>query len=207
MRKIYSLFGIIAPLSYTLAVIVGGFMLNGYSHLYNSISELTASNVQKIPIIFLLLAIYNFSMILFGAGLFSSIKLTKGKIASVLIIVIGLLGLGMLIFAQDPRNEPMTVNGTIHLALAALSSLFTMISIILLGICFPKKIAWYSIVSFAVVLISGGTAAISVGKDLALGGLFERITIGAFMQWVFVISLFMQKNRPTDIFFKKSPSL
>jgi hypothetical membrane protein len=66
MINFYSIFGIVAPLSYVLAVIVGGFFIEGYSHMYNSISELTAANVPRVPITYTLFALYNFSLIVFG---------------------------------------------------------------------------------------------------------------------------------------------
>lgn len=199
MKKSFALFGIIAPLSYVLAVIIGGFLLDGYSHMYNSISELTASNVNKIPIIFILFAVYNLSIMIFGFGLYTDVKLSstiKGRIASLLLIAVGVMGIAMLYFVQDPRNIPMSFGGKIHLALAGISSFLTMAVIILTGLCFKddnrlKKYALYSFISFGVVFISGGITGMSVANNSPFGGLFERITIGAFMQWIFVIAVFI----------------
>jgi hypothetical protein len=60
----------------------------------------------------------------------------------------------------------------------------------------------YSFISVAVVFLSGGLAAISVANQSPIAGLLERITIGGFLQWVFVIaarisSLQMTQAAPT----------
>jgi hypothetical protein len=49
----------------------------------------------------------------------------------------------------------------------------------------------YSFISLGVVFLSGGLAAASIASNSPAGGLIERITIGGFLQWVFVIALLM----------------
>lgn len=196
MRKVYPVFGIIAPLFYILAVVIGGYLVQGYSHLYNSISELTVSNAPKIPIIYILFFIYNILVVLFGAGLYHDLKTAcnnKPKIASLMIITIGLLGIAMLYYVQDPRTGPISFNGMMHIILAAISSILSMAIIILSGLSFRsdpklKKFTKYSFISFGIVFITGGIAAITTANNSLYGGLFERFTIGAFMQWLFVIA-------------------
>jgi hypothetical protein len=199
MKEFYSICGIISPLSFALVVIVGGFLIQGYSHTYNTISELTVSNISKKPTILILFSIYNVSLILFAIGLSTSSIIASSlyiKVASSMLILIGILGIAMLYYIQDPRNMPMSYKGKIHIVLAGLSSVFTMIVIILAGLCFwhyhnLKDLAIYSFISFGILFITGGITAINISKNSPYGGLFERLTIGAFMQWVFVISLFL----------------
>jgi hypothetical protein len=115
----------------------------------------------------------------------------KFRTANLMIALIGFLGLLLIFFPQDPRTAAVTFTGTMHIALAGITSLFTLISVILMGINFLKVPEWktfsiYSIVSFIVILASGGMAAMSVASNSGYGGLFERITIFAFMIWVIV---------------------
>jgi hypothetical protein len=200
MKRIYPVFGLVASLSYVLAVIIGGFMVPGYSHLYNSISELTASNVPRIPIIFILFSIYNISLTVFGVGLYSHSAFTpsmKTKIASVMIIVVGVLGIAMLYYVQDPRNVMMSANGKIHLILAIISSILTMVIILLVGLSFRnghKGLTLYSFISLLILMITGGIAGVSTANNSALGGLYERFTIGTFIQWVLIISICIGKD-------------
>jgi hypothetical membrane protein len=203
MKKFYPLFGILGPIVYILAVIIGGSLRNDYSFLYNTISELAVANAPNLILMSALFAIYNISLFIFGIGAFMDKGIDQSKkfrTANLMIALIGFLGLLLIFFPQDPRTAAVTFTGTMHIALAGITSLFTLISVILMGINFLKVPEWktfsiYSIVSFIVILASGGMAAMSVASNSGYGGLFERITIFAFMIWVIVYAyLIINKN-------------
>jgi hypothetical membrane protein len=202
MKKFYPIFGIIGPIVYILAVIIGGSLRNDYSFLYNTISELTLANAPNLIIMSALFAIYNISIFIFGLGAFIDKEIDKSKkfrAANLMIALVGFLGLLLIFFPQDPRTAAVTLTGTLHIALAGITSLFTLICVILMGINFRKVLAWksfstFSIVSFIVILVSGGMAAMSVASNSGYGGLFERITIFAFMIWVIVYSYLIIKK-------------
>jgi hypothetical protein len=116
-----------------------------------------------------------------------------------LLVVIGVLGLGMYFCPQDPRTVEMTLRGKLHIVLAGMASFFTMLSMLLSGLSFSKELkiksfALYSYISVIITFITGGTAAASVANNSALGGLFERLVIGSFIQWVFVFALYLMMN-------------
>ncbi|MDD1674562.1 MAG: hypothetical protein LUQ13_02845, partial [Methanomicrobiales archaeon] len=48
-----------------------------------------------------------------------------------------------------------------------------------------------SFISAGVVALSGGLTAVSLANNSPIGGLIERITIGGFLQWLFVIALML----------------
>lgn len=202
MKKFYPLFGILGPIVYILAVIIGGSLRSDYSFLYNTISELTVANAPNIILMSALFAIYNISIFIFGIGAFMDKGIDQSKkfrAANLMIALIGFLGLLLIFFPQDPRTAAVTFTGTMHIALAGITSLFTLISVILIGINFRKVPEWktfsiYSIVSFIVILASGGMAAMSVASNSGYGGLFERITIFAFMIWVIVYAYLIINN-------------
>lgn len=206
MKKIYPLFGIVGPIIYILAVIIGGALRSDYSFLYNTISELTAANAPNLILMSVLFGIYNIFLLIFGTGAFLDHEIDKTKkikAANLMIALIGFLGVLLLFFPQDPRNVAFTLTGTIHIALAGITSLLTLISVILIGINFRKnstmkRFANYSIISFIVILASGGLAAMSVANNSGYGGLFERITIFAFMIWVIVYAYIIFKNSKPD---------
>lgn len=203
MKRFFPVFGILSSICYIGAVIVGGFLLEGYSHIYNTISELTVSGAPALPGVQILFAAYNLSLILFGIGLFRysiAFNGAKIRIVSCMLAVIGLLGIGMYFFPQDPRNIDMTFGGRVHIALAGMTSVLTMVSILLAGMSFkghPRfgRLGIYSYGTLAVLFVTGGLAAVSVARDSAIGGLFERLTIGAFIQWVMVISLWLLQKK------------
>ncbi len=205
MKKFYPLFGIIGPIVYILAVIIGGSLRNDYSFLYNTISELTVANAPNLMLMSALFGIYNIFLFIFGLGAFMDKEIDKSKkfkAANLMILLVGFLGLLLIFFPQDPRTAAVTFTGTMHIALAGITSLFTLLCVILMGINFRKVPPWksfstFSIVSFIVILVSGGMAAMSVASNSLYGGLFERITIFAFMIWVIVYSYLIIKT-PTE---------
>jgi hypothetical membrane protein len=202
MKKIYALFGILGPFVYILAVFIGGALRNDYSQITNTISELTVANAPNKLLMDLMFSFYNISLLIFGVGAYldSSIDDSKKyRVASIFLALIGLLGLSMYFFPQDPRGAAATMAGTIHIILAGIISPLTIISIFLIGLSMRKYremkvFTAYSFLSGVIVLVSGGTAAVSIANNSIYGGLFERITIFTFMIWVIILSIIILRG-------------
>jgi hypothetical membrane protein len=201
MKKIYPLFGIIGPVVYILAVFIGSALRHDYSAFYNSISELSNANAPNKLFLDVLFGIYNISLLIFGLGAYldSSNKSKKYNAATLMLVIIGVLGLLVLIFTQDPRGTPATLNGTIHIILSGITAAFTIISIILVGLSFRKYtriklFSWYSYITAVLIFVSGGVAAGSFANNSAYGGLFERITIFLFMIWLIIFSYILLRR-------------
>lgn len=201
MKRPYVLLGVLAPIAYALAVIIGGATTPGYSHVANAISELFSAGRHPHIIVLLLFATYNLGLLAFGAWAFLDRKAGYGKLfraAMALLAVIGLLGAATLFFPQDERGTTATFAGTMHIVLSAISSLLTMVAMLLAGLDYfrnkdKKLFAYYSFASLAIVLISGGISAASVASNSPYLGLFERVTIGAFLLWVLLLSACMAR--------------
>jgi hypothetical membrane protein len=201
MKKIYAVFGIIGPIIYILAVFIGGAIRNDYSPLYNAISELTMMNAPNKILLDILFGIYNVFLVIFGLGAYFDTKISSKKYntATILLVIVGILGLMVLIFTQDPRGAPATLNGTLHIVLSGITAALTIITILLVGLSFKKYtrmklFSWYSYATSLLIFISGGIGAALVANNNAYGGLFERITIFLFMIWVITLSYLIFKN-------------
>jgi len=202
MKKIYTIFGIIGPLVYILAVFIGGALRHDYSALYNSISELTMTNAPNKILLDVLFGIYNIFLVIFGLGAFFDNKINSRKYntATIMLMVIGILGLAVLFFTQDPRGASATLYGTLHIVLSGITAALTIISIIMVGLSFRKYanmklFTWYSYTTSVLIFIAGGVGAASIANNSAIGGLFERITIFLFMIWVIIFSYILLKNK------------
>lgn len=203
MKKIYPLFGIIAPVVYILAVFIGGALRHDYSPFYNSISELSMANAPNLLLMDVLFSIYNVFLLIFGLGAYLDSNVDnskKYKAATIMLALIGVLGLMVLVFTQDPRGSPATLSGTLHIVLSGIYSAFTIIAILLVGFSFRRYLeikifSWYSYITAILVFVSGGSAAASLVGNSAYGGLLERITIFLFMIWLIVFSyIILRKN-------------
>ncbi len=193
-------FGIIAPLVYIGTVIIGTWLRPDYSHATHAISELTVPGAPNKLLLDSLFSIYNLLLIGYAAGVLSFVNHQKskhwtGKWGSYLVLLVGLIGLSTnLFFPMDPRNEPATVIGTIHLILAGILSLGTILSTLFLGawltrIPHLKNLGIYTLVTCGLIFLSGGAAAAAAANVSPIMGILQRITIGIFMQWILVSAI------------------
>ena len=202
MKKIYTIFGFLGPIIYILAVIVGGAIRNDYSQLYNTISELSMANVPNLLMMEIMFGIYNISLLIFGIGAFLDTEVDSSKkyrAAMLMLVLTAISGIILLFFPQDPRTAAFTTTGTVHIAVAGISSLLTILAIFIIGFSFRKKpgmnnFAKYSFISGIIVVVSGGLSAYSVANNLSFGGLLEKITILTFIAWVIVFSYTILKK-------------
>jgi hypothetical membrane protein len=201
MKRIYPLIGIIAPIIYILAVFIGGALRHDYSALYNAISELSMANAPNKLLMDILFGLYNVFILIFGAGAFldSDFRSKKFNSGALMLVVIGILGLMVLVFTQDPRGTPATLFGTLHIALSGVTATLTIISVIIIGLSFKdyigmKSFSWYSYLTAILIFLSGGAGAASIAVNSQFGGLFERITIFLFMAWVLVFSYILYRG-------------
>ena len=201
MKKIYPLFGIIGPVVYILAVFIGGALRHDYSAFYNSISELSIANAPNKLLLDVLFGIYNLFIIIFGLGAYLDTKINSKKYnaSMFMLIVIGILGLMVLVFTQDPRGAPGTLNGMLHIILSGITAAMTIITVILVGLSFKcyvnmKIFSWYSYITAIFIFIFGGAGAASIANNSPIGGLFERATIFLFMIWVIILSYILLKK-------------
>jgi len=191
--------GISAAVIYTGTVILGGLIRPGYSHLHEAISELVADGAPNRSLLSSLFLVYNALLTLFGIGLFlKANSQPRGRVIGIigslaLMLLVGLAGVSMeLAFPQDPGGIPTTFAGTMHIVMASVASLGTVVAILMLGLWFRntpelKSYFTYSMISVAIVFVSGGFTAAAMATNFSLFGLLERITIGTFIVWLFVI--------------------
>jgi hypothetical protein len=192
-RPWYSLLAPAGVAVYVVAVILGAALYPGYSHLADTISSLTNPTAPNLGLMNALFAVYNLCCLLFGIGWAADrgagTRLTRAT--AIMISAAGLLGLVMYFFPQDPMGGDISARGSVHIAIAGAMSLLTMVLIVLRGLGELREPgsrgrAVYSFVSVGVVFVTGGCAAVGVAEGWAVGGLLERLTIGAFLQWLAV---------------------
>ncbi len=208
-NKVLMFCGILAPVIYILTVVLGGVIRPGYSHLAQAVSDLIATEAPNKALLDPLFALYNLLTIAFGIGLFLYIRSNNqkrgnwvGTLGALILVAEGVFGIITLFFPEPVGGMAATITNTgkLHIVFAGLSSLTTMLTILLMGFWFRNNqtlrgYGLYSFISVAVVFISGGLAAITVATQSPVAGLVERITIGGFLQWLFIIALMMYSSK------------
>lgn len=208
MKKLLVLSGTLAPVVYVGTVILGGILRPEYSHVGQAISELVAAGAPNKPLLSALFIVYNTLCGAFGIGLLlhvrrSSAPKTSGTIGAVSLIAVGFTGLLLeLFFPQDPGGPAVTLAGTMHIILAGVAALGSMAAIAATGLWFRNAKATryytvYSLVTCAVVFISGGSTPI-LGLANPYFGVLERVTIGSFILWLFVTAAMMSSPEVTS---------
>jgi hypothetical membrane protein len=201
--KAFVVCGILAPILYVAAVIGGGLMWPGYSHVTNYISDLIGSGAPHKWLLDPAFGIYNIFCFAFGLGAFlvaraalENKRRMVGLLGATFLVLTGVLGFTLLFFPEDPVGAHLTSRGITHIVLAGISSLTTMVSMLLLAFWFrgepsTRGMGIYSFISVGFVFVTGGfTGAMGVSHN-PLVGLMERLTIGGFMQWLLVVSVSM----------------
>ncbi|MGQ9546668.1 MAG: DUF998 domain-containing protein [Dehalococcoidia bacterium] len=202
-RRITAICGMLAPLLYLSAVISGGILWKGYSHLSQAVSELTGAGAPCKPLLDPIFSTYNVLLFLFGLGIFIQLRhIGKASLrtSSVILMAAGIIGLIMtLFFPQDLPGSELTFRGTTHILLAGILSILSILAVLLFILGAKVMSAFanlriHSIVSLVFIIVFGGLAAVGASSGSGYFGLYERITIGAFLQWVFVLAVRLYQN-------------
>lgn len=209
-RKWLFLCGILAAIVYVAVVIVGGALRPGYDHLVEPVSELTAAGAPNKDLLDIGFLVYNLLVVLFGVGVFlqaaSPTRRMSGVVAGLALVVTGICGvLLQLFFPQDPggAQAAVTTTGTMHIVFAGLAALASMVAALSAAVWFRRQPEWkgytvYSLVTLAVMFVSGGIGAAGATSGFSLFGLVERITIGSLILWLFVVGLKFYRSAASE---------
>ena len=90
-----------------------------------------------------------------------------------------------------------------HLILAGALSLGSILTVYFFGSSLRRReqaplLAGYSFLTLAVILVSGAFAGFAAWRHSTVFGLWERVTIGAFLLWLFVLALILAFSRNDD---------
>jgi Protein of unknown function (DUF998) len=201
-NRIWLLCGIASPALYLIAVVLGGLLTPGYSHVAQPVSDLIATGAPAKSLLDPLFAVYNLVTLGFGLALYQQARGNPqprgglaGTLAALSLVAEGFFGFVTLFFPEDAGGLGTAISSTgmLHIVFAGLSSLTSMLTLLLAGFWFHRSpnlrgYSLYSFISVAAVFVTGGLAALSVANGSPIGGLLERLTIGGFLQWLLVIA-------------------
>ena len=207
MAEKLTIFGALGVLAYVIHVVLGGFLWEGYSHLQQPISDLTAQGAPNRVLLSSITFVYGVFSIIFSASAYIVIKRFSPKISRVgmlLFLAMHSISITYGLFPQDLPGAPVTFTGVMHLVITALIVPLTILAPLLIGIGMRKVKGFhsygnYSVVTGIIILIAGGSAALLFANQWPYFGLVERINIGVLQLWMLVTSI--------KLFTLKEPSL
>jgi len=192
--KILALSGVLAPIVYVLALVIGNLLDPSYSQIGRTVSELIERGAPNRDLLNSIFVIYNILLIPFGIGLYLGLKRGWARnVILVAMIINGILGVAWtLFFPLDAGGKSTSLTGTLHLAVGGL----VVPLVFALELSFwrgaRKDERWgsygkFSLVIFAITLVFGLLTVGFVNSNYR--GLLERITTGSFLLWVEVLAL------------------
>jgi len=207
MKRILLLCGALAALAYAAHVVVGGLLWDGYSHLMQPISDLTATGVpDRVPLGIILYA-YSLFALVFGVvmlGRFRGLGLKMAAWGAALYIVMQLVSLSYSFFPEDLPGSAVTFLGTMHLVVTGIIVPFTIGAPIVTGLGMRKAArlalaGWFSVACGILILFAGGASALFFARKLPYFGLVERINIGTLQTWTFVLSVALYRHARSGV--------
>lgn len=196
--------GALSALVYVAHVVLGGILWEGYSHLTQTISELTADGAPSAGLLRVFTTTYGILALVFALCLVIVLRKFRAKHAAVvgaaLLLIMefaSLVGYGLFPLRGGTEMDPENLG---HLIVTGIVVLCTISSVLLIGLGLVKTpgfkaLGVFSIVCAGVIVVSGGMTPVAIAKELPIGGLIERINIFTLQTWIFVLSLVLLRRR------------
>ena len=190
--------GILIPVVYCCMYVLGGALRPGYSHVSHSVSELLAPGAPNKGLLVVIQTIYAVLHIAFGLGVLrfvqgSGYDQLLGRAGAYLIVALGMVTLGTVVFPQDAEGTPETTASTLHkvLVFGGLIPL-SILSTLLIGLWMRRIPIFpgfdlYSFITLVAIVVMGAAGGATVETRYA--GLVERIAAIVTQQWLFILGL------------------
>ncbi len=195
--RLASVCGIAAVGIYVGTTILGGLLDPGYSQTGRTISELTASAPDR-GLLAVLYVGYNVLVAAFGYAVHRiAPQEPRLRIGMYLLVAGAIAGIGLVtVLPTDLAGGPITAIGSAHIVVAGVAALLTVATTFVMAIGFRRvaalrPLARGSIAAGVAIVVSGPLSAFAVASGNPYAGVFERITIGLFLLWVWGISVYL----------------
>ena len=205
MRKVLLLCGILSSLLYVVMNVVVPMWYEGYSTASQTVSELSAIGAPTRPLWVLLAVAYTVLVVAFGCGVWKSAGRNNALRAVGGLMVV--YGLGGLFWPPMHQREALAAGGktftdTLHLVFTMVTVPLMLLAIVFGAAAFGKRFRLYSLATIVVLLLFGaltGWAAprLEAGLPTPWIGVWERISIGAYMLWVAVLAIVLLRTHGT----------
>lgn len=203
LNKLLFVCGILSSLLYVLANVFVPMQYPGYSVASQTVSELSALDTPTRQLWVQLLSVYSLLVVSFGWGLWrSSAKHGRLRTAGILIAVYAVVG---LFWPPMHSREVLAAGGgtltdTLHIVFTIVAVPLMLLVIGFAAASFGKVFRIYSILSVATIIAFGVLTGLDSPRMEAnlptpWMGVWERISIGAYMMWVIVLAICLLRSK------------
>lgn len=208
LLKVLLICGMLYPLLYIFADIMGVLIYNGYDYTSQNISEILATGSPARPVVLPLFNLSDLLLLAFAAGVWGSAGQKRVlKITAILLVFCALIGsVTSIFFPMNLRDAPKTYSDTMHIIMTSVLVIIIIGSIGTGAAAMGKRFRIYSVATIAVLLIFGALTGmqgpkIGTGVPTPWMGITERVNIYGYVIWVlvFAVNLFKTGKREGTI--------
>ena len=192
-RKILLVCGILSSMLYVAMNVIAAMLYEGYSSASQTVSELSAIGAPTRPLWLLLGIPYTLLATAFGWGVWASAGRNRPlRVVGGLMVAYGVIGLFWP--PMHMRGAEFTLTDTMHIVFATATVLLMLLSIGFGAAAFGKRFRLYSINTMVILVVFGiltglDSPRISANLPTPWIGVWERISIGAFLLWIVVLAV------------------
>lgn len=200
MRRVLLDSGYLAAVVYIAANIVTPFYFPGYDWMSQTVSELSAIGAPSRGVWLVFVIPFGVLITAFGAGVWMAAIGSKSlRITGATLIVHGIVGLFWP--PMHLRGAEFTTTDALHIAFTAITIPLMLIQMGFGAAALGRWFRVYSIVSIVVLLAFGiltGLQSPNIAADLPTPniGVWERISIAAYIVWIAVFSVSVVRREP-----------
>lgn len=198
-----ALCGALSALIYIIHVIMGGMLWDGYSHVRQTISELTGNGAPDAEMLRLFTLGYGILTIVFSAAvyvLFRKYKVERiARFGAILLLIMYTASLiGYSLFPLEQGGDVLTFGNYMHLAITAIVVITTVGALFAIGygLWLTKdfqRIGLFTLACAMVIVLAGIASPIVLNNEWPFTGLIERFTVFTLQLWMFVLSLYLYR--------------
>lgn len=196
--------GIAASVLYVVINIIVPLQWQEYDSASQTVSELSAVGAPTRMVWIVLSAPYTLLMIAFSWGVLKSARKNRlMRLAGNLLLIYSLLGI-LWPFAPMHLRPALAIGGatlsdTLHIALGAITEVIYLVVLGLAATALGPSFRRYSIATLLVLLVFGvftfaEASDVALNKPTPMIGVWERINIGAFLLWVIVLAVVLERR-------------
>ncbi|TWT07146.1 DUF998 domain-containing protein [Planococcus sp. CPCC 101016] len=201
--QVLAISGLLSALAFLTHVIMGGIFLEGYSHVRQTISELTGNGAPKAEMLLMFKMIYWIFAVVFSVTvfvLFGKYQVHQiARFGALLLVAMHSISLiGYSLFPLEQGGAVLTFGNLVHLAITAIVMIITVGALFSIGYGLWltknfRSIGLFTLFCGLIIVLAGVAAPIVLNNNLPYAGLVERFNIFTLQLWVFVLSLYLYR--------------
>jgi len=202
-RRVLLVCGILSSLLYVAMNVFVPMQWEGYSSASQTVSELSAIGAPTRPLWVPLVTVYTLLAAAFGWGVWISAGRNRPlRVVGGVLVVYGVLGVFWP--PMHLRGAEPTLTDTMHIVFTMLTVPLMMLAIGFGAAAFGKRFRLYSIATIVILVTFGaltGPDAPRIAANLPTPwvGVWERISISAFLVWVVVLAIALLRGYRQEV--------